>query len=250
MVRAAREDDPLLLGTQEEGGEADDENLLSDLIDAEIRNGFIKKVYGILSVQILVTILLAIPFHRHPVLKDFVVSNPAILWIAWALAFVFLIIITCFPALAQSYPNNYILLAAFTIVEAFIIGVYSAMHDTMAVIIAAGITCVITIVLSIYAATTKTDFTGWGIYLLVAAIALMGISIAAILTGITWLMTLWLMLGVVLFSFYLVYDTQLIVGGKHQQYAFTVDDYVLAALCLYLDIINLFMYILSLTAGD
>jgi len=242
------EDDPLLQGVREEGAEGDD-NLLNEYVDKEIRNGFIKKVYGILSVQIIFTILLAIPFHRIPDLKDFVIANPALLWVAWGLAFIFILIITCMPGVAQTYPNNYLLLAAFTIVEAFIIGVYTAMHDTVAVILAAGVTCIITIVLSIYAATTKTDFSGWGIYLLVASIALMGISIAAIITGLAFLMTLWLVLGVMLFSFYLVYDTQLIVGGKHQQYAFTVDDYALAALCLYLDIINLFMYILSLISG-
>ena len=52
--------------------------------------------------------------------------------------------------------------------------------------------------------------------------------------------------GCLLFSFYLVYDTQLILGGKHKKYQFGVDDYVFAALNLYLDIINLFIYILSI----
>ena len=40
--------------------------------------------------------------------------------------------------------------------------------------------------------------------------------------------------GVVLFSLYLVYDTQLIVGGQHKKFQFTVDDYVFAALNIYL----------------
>jgi len=229
-----------------EEGHPPEEGLLSDLIDAEVRNGFIKKVYGILSVQIIVTILLAIPFHRIPEVKEFVVSTPTLLYVAWGMAFILLVIITCLPGIAQTFPNNYVLLAAFTIVEAFIIGVYTAMHDTLAVIIAAAVTCLITIVLSIYAATTKTDFTGWGIYLMVATIALIAITILAFITGLAILITIVVMLGVVLFSFYLIYDTQLIVGGKHTQYHFTVDDYVLGALCLYLDIINLFMYILQI----
>ena len=50
-----------------------------------------------------------------------------------------------------------------------------------------------------------------------------------------------------------VFDTQLIVGcsptGKPHQFAFTPDDYIMAALQLYLDIINLFILILSLL-GD
>merc|ERR1719213_909683 len=124
------------------------------------------------------------------------------------MAFIFIIIITCLPGVAQSYPNNYVLLFVFTIVEAFLIGVYTAMHDTLAVIIAAAVTCLITIVLSIYAATTKTDFTGAGIYLLVASIALVSIGIIAFVLALTILWTIVMMLGVVLFSFYLIYDTQ------------------------------------------
>jgi len=132
----AREDDPLLLRQDYEGQQEGDENTLNDLVDKEIRNGFIKKVYGILAVQILFTILLAIPFHRVPDLKEFVIANPVLLWVAWGLAFVFILIITCLPGVAQTYPNNYLLLGAFTLVEAFIIGLYTAMHDTAAVLVA------------------------------------------------------------------------------------------------------------------
>ena len=36
--------------------------------------------------------------------------------------------------------------------------------------------------------------------------------------------------GCLIFSCYLVYDTQLIVGGEHKKYQFGLDDYVFAAL--------------------
>merc|ERR1719188_1974178 len=51
--------------------------------------------------------------------------------------------------------------------------------------------------------------------------------------------------GVLLFTFYIIYDTQLIVGGTDRR-QFGIDDYAFAALSLYLDIINLFLYILQL----
>lgn len=49
------------------------------------------------------------------------------------------------------------------------------------------------------------------------------------------------------FAFYIVYDTQLMLGswGGHKV-EFSVDDYVFAAINLYLDLINLFQYILEL----
>jgi FtsH-binding integral membrane protein len=61
-----------------------------------------------------------------------------------------------------------------------------------------------------------------------------------------WMQLLYAGGGCLLFSFYLVYDTQLILGGQHKKYQFSVDDYVFAALNLYLDIINLFIFILQI----
>ena len=57
-------------------------------------------------------------------------------------------------------------------------------------------------------------------------------------------------IGVLIFSMYVVYDTQLIVGGKHKKFQFSVDDYIFAALALYLDVINLFLYILALLGNN
>ena len=56
-------------------------------------------------------------------------------------------------------------------------------------------------------------------------------------------------LSVQIFSMYLVYDTQIIVGGEHKSYQFDMDDYVLAALVIYLDIINLFILLMQLLQG-
>ena len=51
--------------------------------------------------------------------------------------------------------------------------------------------------------------------------------------------------GALLFSFFIVYDTQLIVGGKHS-HEFSIDDYAFAAISLYLDIVQLFLYLLRI----
>ena len=44
---------------------------------------------------------------------------------------------------------------------------------------------------------------------------------------------------------YIVYDTQLIVGGFHRKYEFDIDDEVLGTISIYLDIINLLLEILE-----
>ncbi|CAK0798661.1 unnamed protein product [Prorocentrum cordatum] len=47
------------------------------------------------------------------------------------------------------------------------------------------------------------------------------------------------------FSAYIVFDTQMIVGGTHK-YQFSVDDYAMAAIMLYIDIIQLFVHLLRI----
>jgi len=46
-------------------------------------------------------------------------------------------------------------------------------------------------------------------------------------------------LGALLFGIYLIIETQLILGGKY--FSLSVDDYVVAAMILYLDIIKIFL---------
>ena len=53
-------------------------------------------------------------------------------------------------------------------------------------------------------------------------------------------------MGAMLFSMYIVYDTQLIMGGKSRQFQYSLDDYCIAALNIYVDIIQLFLYLLQL----
>ena len=54
-------------------------------------------------------------------------------------------------------------------------------------------------------------------------------------------------LGALIFSLFIIYDTQLMLGGKHK-YSIHPEEFVFAALNLYIDIINLFLYLLQLIA--
>jgi FtsH-binding integral membrane protein len=47
-----------------------------------------------------------------------------------------------------------------------------------------------------------------------------------------------------LFGIYLIIDTQLIIGGKRLE--LSLDDYVIGALILYMDIIQIFLYLLQM----
>jgi len=218
---------------------------LNEFSENRVRLGFIRKVYGLLTAQIIITILIATPFRTWPDLNEFAASNPQLLWVALSASLVFICLLTCIPEAARTFPNNYFLLFGFTVTEAFLVGVITAQYETSSVFVAMAVTSGITAALTAFACTTNADFTGYGVYALVASVALLLVGLTAIFLQIPLLTTLWLCLGILLFSFYIVYDTQLIVGGRHAQFKFGIDDYILATLCLYLDIINLFLYVLS-----
>ncbi|XP_077915999.1 protein lifeguard 2-like [Halichoerus grypus] len=61
-----------------------------------------------------------------------------------------------------------------------------------------------------------------------------------------WLHLLYAGLGTIIFSLYLVMDVQLMVGGRHHHSDLHPEEYIFAALNIYLDIINLFLFILQL----
>lgn len=81
--------------------------------------------------------------------------------------------------------------------------------------------------------------------LFVAVIILMLFGIIAIFFPGKTITIVYASAGALLFSIYLIYDTQLMMGGEHK-YSISPEEYIFAALNLYLDIINIFMYILTI----
>jgi FtsH-binding integral membrane protein len=210
-----------------------------------VRLGFIRKVYAILIVQLFVTIAIAAPLCLMS--KQWVLNHIYVFRIArWVSLGVIIGMTCCCRQAARNFPTNYLLLFAFTASEAVVIGFVGALYETNSVLIAAGVTVAACVGLSAYASFTNTDYTGYGPYLFVVLFTLCLWSFIAILFPMDPLTHKVLAaIGTLLFCCYIVYDTQLIIGGRHKV-QFNIDDYVFAALNLYLDIVNLFLFILSL----
>eukprot|EP00386_Alphamonas_edax_P004359 GDKI01013802.1.p1 GENE.GDKI01013802.1~~GDKI01013802.1.p1 ORF type:complete len:281 (-),score=55.57 GDKI01013802.1:29-871(-) len=234
-------------------GQSDFNNeALNGQMDLIIRHGFIKKVYGILSAQLLLTFIIAAPICFSTNVQLWLAKNFWLFILALVFNFGTLIALTCFPSVARNYPTNYILLTIFTCAEGLLVGVATAYYSATSVILAVIITLGVVIACTVFAFQTKYDFTGAGGYLFVGSITLLLFGIIAGITAgsVPILQTVYAWLGAFLFSMYLVYDTQLIVGGKHHKFQFGIDDYVFAALNLYMDIIQLFMFILKIIGEE
>merc|ERR1712137_98414 len=215
----------------------------------EVRKGFVRKVYSLLTIQLFLTVIIAVPFQF--------LSTDTLDRMGFLLTILFFVLIgmicgiSCCHQVFRQFPANYIFLFAFTVVEGLIVGYLSARYTWQSVILAAGVTVGIFFTMTLYACFTKTDFSGAGPYLFGALMSLIfmgfAIMILSFFTDVRWLVVLLDLCGVLLFTFYIVYDTQKILGswGGHK-YEYSVDDYVFASISLYLDIINLFLCLLSL----
>lgn len=221
--------------------------------EREIRMGFVRKVYGILTSQLLLTVFIASLIVRMPrmvLISNLWMVNASLLVLAGLMG-----VMICCPNVIRMYPGNYLLLLGITVCEAVAVGFCSAAYDASAVMLAVMLTAFIFIAMTVYAWTTKSDFSGFGPYLSAALIALLTMGFGLMLMQIFGihlpLMTkLYSALGILIFTMFIVVDTQKIIGvlGQHKQ-EFSIDDYCAAALMLYLDIINIFLDLLSLL-GD
>ncbi|CEL99509.1 unnamed protein product [Vitrella brassicaformis CCMP3155] len=218
----------------------------------EIRHGFIRKVYTVLSIQLLITFGIGCAILYAPGAKTFLTNNSWLFILALVLTFGTLIALSCCSGPARTFPLNYVLLLLFTAAQGFLVGVVTTQYDITAVGVAVGITAGVFIACTLFAIQTKIDFTSKGGYLFVALIVLLlfGIIAAFFIPTVPILQKVYGAAGALIFSLYLVYDTQLLVGGKHRTFEFSVDDYVFAALALYIDIINIFLFILMLFGGS
>uniref|UniRef100_A0A1I8PBL0 Protein lifeguard 1 n=1 Tax=Stomoxys calcitrans TaxID=35570 RepID=A0A1I8PBL0_STOCA len=217
--------------------------------DDSMRRKFIKKVYMILAAQLLLTLGLVSFFVTSDAFLDYVEENPFLLLVAMVVLFVTMIILACCSIVRRKAPMNYMCLAIFTFAQSFLLGVIGARYDARSILLTVALTALICIVLSLYAMQTKVDFTMMGGFLLVCLIVGLVFGILMIFFYSDVMMMIYCSLGVVLYSIFLIYDTQLMVGGNHA-YSISPDEHIFAALNLYVDIIQIFLCLLHLTGSD
>lgn len=206
------------------------------------RAALVRRTYGLVFLSILVTMLgAAFAFTQEALLKA-VAQHPFITFIC-----LFIPLIMAQRS-ARDFPKNVILTFIFTFIEGIWLAPFLLLAERAApgsVSQAAVLTLVAFGGLSLYALVSRRDFSAWGsfftigmIVLFVALIINMFVHSAAI--GV-WTSAI----GVLIFSGLLVFDTWRITRSG----MFGKDDYVIAAVQIYLDLLNMFIFILSLLGG-
>ena len=215
-------------------------------INYKIFKGFLYKVYGIISVQLLITLIVILIFQNEsinsyfknrPTLTGFLDFISSIGFIAT------LIVLILKKDLSKQVPYNYISLFIMTFFLSIMCAFFSLSFTKDSVVFCIFLTLISSVAISIYAYYSTIN---WGIVLALIIVALsqcIGFLFMLFLLRNSFLEKVLCFLGTLLFGVYLVYDTQVIMKKFGETYG--VDDYIYAAIQLYLDIINLFMAILS-----
>ncbi|XP_024371886.1 BI1-like protein [Physcomitrium patens] len=207
----------------------------------ELRWGFIRKVYGILSVQVLLTTVISAFVVSTPPVVEFFLSN---IWVLLLTSFAPLILMCPLYYYHQQHPVNLVLLGLFTATISLTVGISSALTKEYIVLEALLLTAAVVLSLTAYthwASRKGHDFSFLGpiLFASLVILVLFGLIQAFFPLGPVSHM-IYGGLSALIFSTYIVYDTDNLI----KRYSY--DEYIWASVALYLDIVNLFLALLEI----
>lgn len=235
----------------------------------DVRLAFVKKVYGILMLMLIVSFGISCPFvfARDATLKWFFHHS-------WVLVIISVILIaqyvanTCmacemcfggssmllaYLGMLKTVPLNYIYLFTFSAAFGVLVGFTCAAYTAESVVFIFALSAMLVAALTGYAVKTKADFSGFGPYILIGLMGLMMMITVTMFFPGRMLTRFIGAAGAMLFACIIVMDTQAIFGSAAQDFGggmrtfeYTVDMYAFAAFNLYLDFINFFLFMIQL----
>jgi FtsH-binding integral membrane protein len=178
----------------------------------------------------------------HEGMREFVLSNTGIFYSALFLPIGFIFALQCYK---NQHPTNLYLLGGFTLCEAYTVGVICAIYQEQGlgviVLQALILTAAVFSSLTAYVFVTKKDFSFLGAGLFAGLMILLVWSLLnSFFPFGPWGRMVFALLGALLFVGYILYDTSMIMHHLGP------DEYIQGAISLYLDIINLFLYLLEI----
>nr|XP_057940418.1 protein lifeguard 2-like isoform X7 [Doryrhamphus excisus]XP_057940419.1 protein lifeguard 2-like isoform X7 [Doryrhamphus excisus] len=148
--------------------------------------------------------------------------------------------------LSNQFMNSNLLL--FSVYSRYIVYCRQSFYNTKSVMICLGITTAVCLLVTILSFQTKVDVTSYQGVLLIFCMVMFisGLVLAAVLPFlyVPWLDTTYAVLGAILFTMFLAFDTQLLMGNK--RYTMSPEEYIFATLSIYLDIVYIFSFFLQI----
>jgi FtsH-binding integral membrane protein len=225
-------------------------------IDAGLR-AHMNKVYGLMSVGMLLTAGVAWSVGT----TDFLIAllrtpEGGITILGWIAMFLPLVMVFAFSAMinrlsvAAAQLCFYSFAAAMGLSLAWIFQVFTGISIAQTFLV----TAIAFAGLSLWGYTTKKDLSGWGTFLIMGVIGLIVASIINLFLQSPAIMFAVSILGLLIFAGLTAYDTQSI-KNEYIEHAVQADQAwldksaIMGALRLYLDFINMFVFLLQFMGG-
>lgn len=206
------------------------------------RATLVRRTYALVFASIVVTMLGAGFAVTQPALFTAVARHPFITFIC--------ALVPLYMAMRnhRTFPQNLGFTFLFTFIEGIWISPLLVLYERMqpGVLGQAGLLTLTTFgVLSLYAVVSRRDFSAWGGFFMIGLWVLIATSLLNMFFRNP-TASLWLAAGTIfVFGGLLVFDTWRIVRSG----AYGEDDYVPAAVQIYLDLLNIFLAVLQLLGG-
>ncbi|XP_071347052.1 protein lifeguard 1 isoform X2 [Trachinotus anak] len=211
--------------------------------DKTVRRGFVRKVFSILTLQLLFTFSVVCVFTFSNVVKRAVQIN---LWPYITSVIIFFVVtfsLSCCKSFSRRHPWNIVGLVVVTLSLSYMVGTIASFHRTTAVVITMGVTLAISLAIIAFSAQTRYDFTVCHGIGLVLAVDLLMFGIFSTFYYSHMLDIVYGCLGALLYALFLMIDCQLMMGMMSHR--LDPEEYINAALIIYLDIILIFLYLLG-----
>lgn len=212
-------------------------NVTLGTAEPSVRLGFLRKVYGMLTICLAITVGISCVFSFVVPIRDFFLSSPWLLFVGFVVGFGSYIALVCIPL---KKPWNAVLLGVFVLGFSLMIGIICASYFEAGwgkvVIQAFAATVCIFLGLTVYVLITKKDFSYLGGFLMGAVIALIVASIITFFTGLfinsKASRVLYFgvsVIGALVYTLFILYDTSLIL------HRYGPDDWIQGVVSLYVD---------------
>ncbi|XP_056276589.1 protein lifeguard 1 [Pseudoliparis swirei] len=215
----------------------------SSFEDKTVRRAFVRKVFCILTLQLLFTFSVACVFTFSSVVKDAVQTN---LGAYLSSVFIFIVVavaLSCCKSVSRRHPWNIVALVVVTLSLSYMVGTIASFHDTRAVVITLGATAAITVAIISFSAQTRFDFTIFYGVLLILAVDLVMFGFFCTFFSSYIGEVAYGCLGALLYSMFLMVHCQLMMGMMSHR--LDPEEYINAALMIYLDVVLIFLFLLG-----
>lgn len=222
-------------------------NTLDSQAANELARAYLNKVYAWMAATMLVTAGTALYALQSAEMLTWVVNN---IWLL-ILGSIGVIIVMCLAARRLTAGALGILLMIFAVAEGLLFGPILCHYTQESLGLTFACTAGMFGAMSLFGAMTKINMSSWGRGLFMGLIGLIIAGIANAFWGNGMTELIISAAGVILFSILTAYDTQkLLQEGLYGTEEDRSKGAILGALSLYLDFINLFLYLLRFLGRD